>query len=245
MGRYAWNDFADRSFNPAVGCSRGCDYCWARRFAGRGMHPCLDCKAFKVHDHFERWAKFRAKAGERIALAFMGDLFDPGRKSSAICDHIAWMDRKPESVYLLQTRHVRRAMKLLSMPPAGEGAPFWPKYPKIELGTSFCGPEDIANVRALGELPPTVVRFVAFEPCDSILPIPEKSWRVIREAKPNWAYIGPTTGPQRNRCESFAELLVRDIAELGLELENIGCKVIYKRSCGPDLYARNEGVTIP
>lgn len=263
----AWNDFADCSFSPAVGCGRGCEYCWARsiarRFKGGSYGPrkqqtvsnyckhCSDCAEFKVHDHFERWEKFRARLGERVAFCYMGDLFDPLRDEATIMGHLITARMaffKNRCKFLIQTRHVRRFVEIINH------TQWITKWDSFEIGTTFAGPEDIENVRALGELPDDVVRFIAFEPCDHLFPtwyLPTLHGRksaidvmtvfnAIQDVKPNWAYIGPQT-PGR-----FLETkMVRDIERLVHDLKGWGCKAIFKKSCGPKLYKRNKGVTLP
>lgn len=271
----AWKGIADRLFSPAVGSSDGWPE-WARRAAKRQKPPsqtagwanviqgkkirgCQQCYDFAVHDHFERWERFRAKPGERIALA-MGDLFDPERSDEAIKRHItlagqrAWCDKiggmwvhreENPATFLIQTRHVRRAIFYLS----DTTRDWW------ELGTSLTGPEDIDNVRALGELPPSVKRFVAIEPVNYWVNASIVGWldakrigeicaegqSAMETAKPDWVYIGLAT-PIR-KIPEIAVAKIRLIAS-GLQ-DAIGCKVIYKKSCGPELWARNEGVTLP
>jgi hypothetical protein len=188
-------------------------------------------------------AGFRAKPGERIAFAYMGDLFDPARGDDAICLHFKELNNAValhECTFLIQTRHVERMLGWeLGITLCGK---------RVEIGTSFTGPQDIENVRALGQLPDDVVRFIAFEP---IFLGPDHRWdwskaqekemeKAVHAAKPNWAYIGVRTPgvaseDQRERI-SFLAYCLR---------EDYGTKMIFKPSCGPDLASRNEEVELP
>ncbi len=61
-------------------------------------------------------------------------------------------------------------------------------------------------------------------------------------AEPNWVYIGYETPKWRTPPykASHAEWLAREIMRWSPQ-----CKIIFKSSCGPELFARNEGVTLP
>ncbi len=234
---YPWNDIADRAFNSTYGCSaRDCSIraaCWARNmfnrfkmgeriFGGRSFD-----KPFEVP---AAWNNFSGKPGQRIALGWMGDLFDPGRNDAAIRVHLGHAAREWRTnmdctgAFLIQTRHVARAAQ-------------WCyeilRCGAFEIGTSFTSAADVPNIRALAALPKGVVRFIAFEPCDCLL---IEHMGLIRAAAPNWAYIGPQRGRKPNML---------GIAALGEFLRECGAKVIYKTSCGPELAALNEGVKLP
>jgi len=68
--------------NAAVGCSNGCTYCWARRFAKRSPFP--QCKTFVPHMHPERLKVLRRKKPSIIGISFGGELFDPKRPRAEI-----------------------------------------------------------------------------------------------------------------------------------------------------------------
>lgn len=42
------------TWNPVVGCRRGCEYCYARDFARRNLSKCAKCATFEPHLHAER-----------------------------------------------------------------------------------------------------------------------------------------------------------------------------------------------
>lgn len=66
------------TWNPLVGCSFGCPYCYARRQAKRHKHLCQQCYDFAPHLHPERLPQplhRRKPAG--IFLGSMSDLYGP------------------------------------------------------------------------------------------------------------------------------------------------------------------------
>lgn len=65
------------TWNPIVGCSRGCPYCYARRLAKRNGKRCAKCATFEPHLHPERLdepLKHKRPAG--IFVCSMGELYD-------------------------------------------------------------------------------------------------------------------------------------------------------------------------
>ena len=65
---YAWNP-------GGMGCSNGCDGCWARAIAKRNIH-CDDCRAFRVHLHEERLCEpVNTKTARLVLVNFTCDSF--------------------------------------------------------------------------------------------------------------------------------------------------------------------------
>ena len=61
-------------WNPVVGCTRGCEYCWARRLVKR--FKCPACQDFRPHAHPTRLYLPHGKP-KVIGLGFLTDLFGP------------------------------------------------------------------------------------------------------------------------------------------------------------------------
>jgi len=67
--------WAEYSFNPIVGCTNNCPYCYGKAVAQR--LSCPQCQAYEPHFHPERLADLsRGKPG-RVFMGSMGDMFDP------------------------------------------------------------------------------------------------------------------------------------------------------------------------
>ncbi|HUX03240.1 MAG TPA: DUF5131 family protein [Phycisphaerae bacterium] len=70
--------YLDATWNPVVGCTHGCKWCWARRQAKRQRKNCQKCYDFTPHLHAERLDEpLRKREPSVIGVCFMGDLFDP------------------------------------------------------------------------------------------------------------------------------------------------------------------------
>ncbi len=103
--------------NAAVGCSAGCAYCFARRFAKRSR--CPQCKTFTPHMHPERLKVLTRKKPSIIGISFGGELFDPKRPIAEIdgvlscCTRLAWeqtlvfLTRQPDIVARYEDRFIQ------------------------------------------------------------------------------------------------------------------------------------------
>jgi len=83
--------FVTETYNPIVGCSHECLYCWSRRLAKRQKHRCKLCYEFKPHLHEERLGK-KWRKPKTIFTVDMGDMFCseiPGEWILKVLDTIA------------------------------------------------------------------------------------------------------------------------------------------------------------
>ena len=105
-------EYADATWNPVSGCSYGCPNCWARRMAKRlagrvGYDAEEPFKPGTVHpSRFDQ--PIRWKRSRRIAVCFMGDLFDPAVSDETIAAVFGVMAAAPQHEFLVLTKRPER-----------------------------------------------------------------------------------------------------------------------------------------
>ncbi len=71
-------EWCDYTWNPIVGCTHGCSFCYGRRMARRFKHRCALCGQFKPHLHPERLDQpAKVKSPRIVFCGSMGEMFDP------------------------------------------------------------------------------------------------------------------------------------------------------------------------
>ena len=99
--------FIAETWNPIVGCSHNCVYCWARRQAQRNKKNCPKCGWFTPHLHEERLNR-KFKPNTLVFVCDMADLF---------CDAVSriWVERvlsvikkNPKTLFFLETKNPYR-----------------------------------------------------------------------------------------------------------------------------------------
>jgi len=132
------------TYNPIVGCTEGCPYCYARRQAKRQKHNCELCYMFTPHLHSERLEQpLKRKKPSGIFLGSMTDLWDP---------HVpqAWRDQVwgvvakcPQHVFWVLTKQPQNMTNADCYATAGQalwtgvsydGNPLWGERRIEELG---------------------------------------------------------------------------------------------------------------
>jgi len=108
---YAWNPCG-------CGCSRGCEGCWAREGAKRGLGGCDDCKKFKVHFHDERLEGPEKTRRPGVVLAnFWSDWLDDKRPWPQVEKMLGvMMGRAPWRHYVTLTHNAARLWAAMSQP---------------------------------------------------------------------------------------------------------------------------------
>lgn len=100
-------EWTDYTWNPITGCSRLCDYCYAKRIAvrlaGRFGYPKDD--PFKVTFHPNRLSQPReVSKPSKIFTCSMGELFDPKSRYGWIGFIFAEMKRNPQHTFQVLTK---------------------------------------------------------------------------------------------------------------------------------------------
>jgi protein gp37 len=169
-------EWTDWSWNPIVGCTGCCPWCYARRQARRFIHRCADCGAFRPHLHAERLDEpIRKRRPQVIFTCSMGELFDPQVPDAwrhivfgvmALAEHHTFvvLTKRPETARL----YLRRGGLLhdwvdayrLALPKQLSVMPLR----NLALGVSATNQKDVdERVPALLDTP-VAIRFVSLEP---------------------------------------------------------------------------------
>ncbi len=178
------------TWNPIMGCTNNCPYCYARRQAARNLTGCELCRTFTPHLHEERLEQpLKRKKPATIFLGSMCDLWDP---------HVplAWRERiwsivyqTPQHAYLILTKQPQ------NLTHAECNRILWCR--NIWLGISLDRRhKDLSHVERIGMLNSLACRqkFISFEPLLGPITLDTMGWL-------DWAIIGAQTGVGANQPE--------------------------------------------
>ena len=96
--------FVRKTWNPFVGCSFNCKYCWARRLAKR--LSCEFCREFLPHLHPERLDKIPKPRGGIVFVCDMGDISVAHRKLvEKILGAVIEAQKRTDTTYFFETKN--------------------------------------------------------------------------------------------------------------------------------------------
>ncbi len=203
-------EWCTHTWNPIVGCTHGCDYCYARNMGKRiyechvgrnykihksevgcQVPPCEKCRDFVPHFHPERLdGPGKVKKPGRVFVCSMGDFYDPAVDREWQTDIRRVIRESPQHQFLILTKqpqlHIRQFINCADK--------YDLCYPNLWQGVSVTGPDDLWRIDELIKRVPAR-RFVSFEPllgCISKLDI------IDRLAYIDWVIIGAQTNPTVN-----------------------------------------------
>ena len=108
--------FVTETWNPIVGCSHNCVYCWARRQAQRQKKNCPKCGWFTPHLHEERLNR-KFKPNILVFVCDMADLFCEKVEEYQIKLVLDVIKRNPRTMFFLETKNPARMAFLASYIP--------------------------------------------------------------------------------------------------------------------------------
>lgn len=207
-----WTDF---TWNPIVGCERGCWYCYAFRLARR--FPDRFPLGFKPTFHPGRlWEPWDLKKPSKIFVCSMADLF-------ARWTPIKWRNRVLESAERCPVSHT---FQLLTKSP--HMLPYKRKnaydYPKnFWIGATVTN-EDPAEWDRIGLIKKVVcgARFISFEPLLGALP------RNISLKGLDWVIVGKLTGSKKVKLDPGW------VDRILFECDRLGIPIFMKNNLKPD-----------
>ncbi len=176
-----WCDF---TWNPIVGCTHGCPYCYARRQAKR--QPCEKCREFIPHFHPERLEQpLKRKKPSRIFCGSMCDFWGEGVEKEWRRDIFVYIHHTQQHQYLLLTKQPQNIIQ------PTEGKHHQDAFPNLWQGVSVTVFDDLWRVNRLVEKVPAR-QVVSFEPLLGYFPpavllgMPQVDWIICgAQTKPN------------------------------------------------------------
>ena len=138
--------FVTETWNPIVGCSHNCVYCWARRQAQRQKKNCPKCGWFTPHLHEERLNR-KFKPNTLVFVSDMGDLFCERVPEEWIIAVLSVIKKYPQTTFFLETKNPAKMLYLAFYIPKDNTILSTTIETNIIHGNSFGGweYEDISN----------------------------------------------------------------------------------------------------
>lgn len=167
------------SWNPIVGCTNACPYCYARRIARR-FSKCELCRSFTPHLHEERIRQPYDR--EEPATIFLGSMCDLWDKEVPLGWRLPlWgiVQSTPQHTFLVLTKQPQNFVRV-------EGD-WFDKLDNLWLGVTVTGVDDEWRLDSLSDWR-TEQAFVSFEPLLAYPDLEEVRMCV------DWTIIGAQTG---------------------------------------------------
>lgn len=174
-------EWTDATLNPVVGCTHGCDYCYARRMAKRFKHRCQDCYDFKPHAHLERLDQITPS--QPTKKIFIDSMWDWNCKDNEPGWNLAIIEKMRECP--------QHTFQILSKRPKGYNRYNFPE--NAWLGATITRTEEVGRAIQLMETSNKNKKFLSIEPfLERML---KGNWILHFD----WVIIGAETGNRENK----------------------------------------------
>ncbi len=204
MGAKSAIEWTDATWNPVTGCTkitRGCDHCYAERFAerwrgvpGHAYEQGFDLRQWPSRlDQPARWRKSRM-----IFVNSMSDLFHKRVERSFVDSVFKTMETVDRHIYQILTKRSSLMRSYLSQRYADGSAP-----DHIWCGVSVEDSSATARIEHL-RMAPATVRFLSLEPL--LGPIEDIDLEGI-----SWVIVGGESGPQARPIQPEWVRYIRDL----------------------------------
>lgn len=169
-------DWCTHTVNPVVGCTFGCEYCYARKINDR-FQWIEDWSKPKFYP--ERLEKLKSKKPKIIFMNSMSDIADweDGWKDEVF----KVIAENPQHIYLFLTKRLKAAYKDI-------------RYPtNVWLGNTITRQKDF--IKEYGR-PSGAKRFYSIEPILEPIRLPKNN---IPQKNVQWVIVGAETGNRKNK----------------------------------------------
>jgi len=170
------------TWNPVVGCTHECSYCWARKLASTRLKHIY--QNFKPRLIRSRLKKVPETNAEFVFVVSMGDLFCTGVKDEWILEVLKTIRSHEDKTFLLLTKNPLRYHDFLHVMP--DNVILGATVESLDDFGYSKAPKPIERLRAMA----SITDFRKMLSVEPILQATREFAKEIRKVKPEFVYVG-------------------------------------------------------